>query len=51
MSSVVDFLKLATAFTVVQFAIVSPLIAPVYRGASVVHAVPRTSVGHTPPAL
>jgi len=33
MSSVPDFMKLETAFTLVQFAIVSPLIALVYRGA------------------
>jgi hypothetical protein len=33
MSSVADFLKLETAFTVLQFAIVAPLIAWAYRGA------------------
>jgi hypothetical protein len=32
MTSVVDFLKLETGFTVLQFAIVAPLIAWVYRG-------------------
>lgn len=32
MSSVTEFLKLETAFTVLQFAIVSPLIALAYRG-------------------
>ncbi len=35
MTSVADFLKLETAFTAVQFAIVSPLIALAYRGVSV----------------
>lgn len=35
MSSVSDFLKLESAFTVLQFAIVAPLIAFAYRGASV----------------
>ena len=34
MSSVMDFMMLETAFTIVQFAIVSPLIALAYRGAS-----------------
>jgi hypothetical protein len=34
MSSVTDFIKLETAFTILQFAIVSPLIALAYRGAS-----------------
>ncbi len=33
MSSVPDFMKLETAFTLLQFAIVSPLIALAYRGA------------------
>jgi hypothetical protein len=33
MSSVADFLKLETAFTVLQFAIVAPLFAWAYRGA------------------
>ncbi len=33
MSSVTEFLKLESAFTVLQFAIVSPLIALAYRGA------------------
>lgn len=33
MSSVADFLKLETAFTIVQFAIISPLIALAYRDA------------------
>ena len=33
MSSVTDFMKLESAFTVFQFAIVSPLIALAYRGA------------------
>lgn len=51
MSSVVDFLKLETAFTVIQFAIVSPLIALAYRGASVAHAAPGTPVGETRRAL
>jgi hypothetical protein len=32
MTSVVDFLKLETAFTILQFAVVSPLIALAYRG-------------------
>lgn len=32
MSSVPDFLKLETAFTIVQFAIVAPLISLAYRG-------------------
>ena len=32
MSSVTEFLKLETAFTILQFAIVSPLIALAYRG-------------------
>jgi hypothetical protein len=31
-TSVADFLKLETAFTILQFAIVAPLIALVYRG-------------------
>jgi hypothetical protein len=35
MSSVADFLKLETAFTLLQFAIVAPLIALAYRGAVV----------------
>jgi len=35
MSSVPDFLKLETAFTVLQFVIVAPLIALAYRGAVV----------------
>jgi uncharacterized membrane protein len=34
MSSVTDFLKLESAFTAIQFAIVSPLIALAYRGAT-----------------
>lgn len=34
MSSVTEFLKLESAFTVLQFVIVSPLIALAYRGAS-----------------
>jgi hypothetical protein len=34
MSSVADFVKLETAFTILQFAIVSPLIALAHRGAS-----------------
>lgn len=38
MTSVADFLKLETAFTAVQFAIVSPLIALACRGVSVPHA-------------
>jgi hypothetical protein len=33
MSSVMDFLKLETGFTAVQFAIVGPLVALAYRGA------------------
>ena len=33
MSSITDFMKLETAFTILQFAIVSPLIALAYRGA------------------
>jgi hypothetical protein len=33
MSSVTDFMKLETAFTILQFAIVSPLIALAYRSA------------------
>ncbi len=33
MTSVVEFLKLETAFTVVQFIIVAPLVALAYRGA------------------
>lgn len=33
MSSVADFMKLETGFTILQFAIVSPLIALAYRGA------------------
>jgi hypothetical protein len=33
MSSVMGFMKLETAFTILQFAIVSPLIALAYRGA------------------
>lgn len=32
MTSVIDFLKLETAFTILQFAVVSPLIALAYRG-------------------
>lgn len=32
MSSVMDFMQLESAFTVVQFAVVSPLIALAYRG-------------------
>jgi hypothetical protein len=42
MSSVPDFLKLETAFTVLQFAIVAPLISLAYRGTS---AVPSAHVG------
>jgi hypothetical protein len=45
MSSVQDFLMLETAFTVVQFAIVSPLIALAYRGTLVPHPVPGVSIG------
>jgi hypothetical protein len=33
MTSVADFLKLETAFTVVQFIVIGPLIALAYRGA------------------
>jgi hypothetical protein len=44
MTSVADFLKLETAFTVLQFAIVSPLIALAYRGVPVSQAVPGTAV-------
>jgi hypothetical protein len=33
MASVSDFLKLETAFTVVQFAVIAPLVAFAYRGA------------------
>jgi hypothetical protein len=35
MSSVADFLKLETAFTILQFALVAPLVALAWRGASV----------------
>jgi hypothetical protein len=41
MTSVPDFLKLETAFTVLQFAVVAPLIALAYRGAPEPHASPR----------
>jgi hypothetical protein len=37
MTSVVDFLKLETGFTLLQFAVVSPLIALAYRGVPVSH--------------
>lgn len=51
MSSVPDFLKLETAFTVLQFAIVAPLIALAYRGTEVRHAVrPRGVAAESPRA-
>jgi hypothetical protein len=40
MTSVPDFMKLETAFTVLQFAIVAPLIALAYRGARAPSAAP-----------
>lgn len=45
MSSVTDFLKLESAFTVIQFAIVSPLIALAYRDATA-NVPQRTSTGY-----
>jgi hypothetical protein len=40
MSSVAEFLELETAFTILQFAIVAPLIAWAYRGAPNSSAMP-----------
>jgi hypothetical protein len=51
MSSVADFIQLETAFTAVQFALVSPLIALAYRGAPVVRAsAGRPLTGNAPDA-
>jgi hypothetical protein len=50
MSSVADFLKLETGFTVLQFAVVSPLIALAYRGARVPRAATGLLAGETPHA-
>jgi hypothetical protein len=40
-----DFMKLESAFTIVQFAIVSPLIALAYRGAPAYPSAERSSEG------
>jgi hypothetical protein len=45
MTSVVDFLKLETAFTVLQFAIVAPLIAWAYRGVPAPNTVAGVALG------
>jgi len=45
MTSVMDFMKLESAFTIVQFAIVSPLIALAYRGAPAYPSAERSSEG------
>jgi hypothetical protein len=50
MTSVPDFLKLETAFTVIQFAIVAPLIALAYRGAPVSMSINAQGVGESPRA-
>jgi hypothetical protein len=43
MTSVMDFMKLESAFTIVQFAIVSPLIALAYRGTPAYPSAERSS--------
>ncbi len=50
MSSVPDFLKLETAFTILQFAIISPLIALAYRGARERSALAAQRLGEKPSA-
>jgi hypothetical protein len=51
MSSVSSFLELETAFTVVQFAVVAPLIALAYRGAEAGRAPASADQGALPRAL
>ena len=43
MTSVTEFMKLESAFTILQFAIVSPLIALAYRGAPAYPSAERSS--------
>lgn len=50
MSSVADFLKLETAFTILQFAVVSPLVALAYRGVRESGASASVRLGEKPSA-
>jgi hypothetical protein len=46
MTSVADFMKLETAFTLVQFAVVAPLIALAYRGVRTPSSAGEPTVGN-----